>query len=296
MNELLVKPESPFILNKETRRKFISIFKEDPKLKWWGLTEEILNHLPSGANNFDVFASILSSYRDISKPGADIILFKAERLMHLFDRLTLLSMAGNIYFLSIIRDCRGVYASQKMTKFPDTDKFMSRNPVQTAINWNTFVYKALQMEKAGKMQLIKYEELVKKTEKVFFQLLKKMKILSFEVNKLKGDLFDRLPESHRVIHNNIKGNTIVSKCSSWRKHLSNDEIFILQKFTGKQLSLLGYELDGNKDTYFLLYFRIVFFYTSHMLVRLFKKIIFHTSRLIKNLGTALTNLFCFNLL
>jgi len=160
MNELLVEPDACFIPGEERKNKFLGFFMDDPKLKVWELTENDFETFPKDASNFEIFIFILTIYKNRIKPGASIILFKAERLIHLFDNLIPLALTSNIYFLSIIRDCRGVYASQKGTKFTDSNKSMSQNPVETAINWKIHVQKAFRLKKVMKIQLIKPSFLV----------------------------------------------------------------------------------------------------------------------------------------
>ncbi len=247
MNELLVKPESPFILTNENRKRFTQFFIEDPKLKYWGLTEEVLDLLPTGVSNFEIFVSILSNYKNRIKPDATTILFKAERLIHLFDRLVQVKSEYKIYFLSIVRDCRGVYASQKMTVFPDSDKLMSRNPVKTAISWNSHVKKALQMKEVGKLDLVKFEELILSTKEVFFHLLERMEFPFFEICGEEGDLYSRLPESHKKIHSNIVENPIFAITEDWSRTLSVKEQCIIEIIAGKNLTIFGYNF--NKQIY-----------------------------------------------
>jgi len=179
MNELLVHPGHPFDFNNSIREKFARLLKEDPKLKYWNLSDDIIDNLPKSATNFEIFVSILTSYKEQTKPEASVVLFKAERLIHLFDNLENVGLQDDVFLLSIIRDCRGVYASQKQTKFPDTEKYMSRNPVETAVNWKIHINKALKMQQARNLELIRYEELISDLEIVFSSLLVKLGIPVF---------------------------------------------------------------------------------------------------------------------
>ncbi len=239
MNELLVNPGQHSNMKKENRNKFIRHFKEDPKLKYWNLSEDIFENLPENANNFEIFILIITSYKNQIKPEASVILFKAERLIHLFDNLMEFVSFDETCFLSIIRDCRGVYASQKITIIPDSDKLMSRNPVQTAMNWKIHVNKALNMSQAGVLEVIRYEELILNTEEMFSRLLGKTGIPFFKDSGKKGDLFDRLPESHRIIHVNILKEPIFTKTDSWKETLSLNEQCIIKIITGENLSVFN---------------------------------------------------------
>ncbi len=167
------------------------------------------------------------------------MLFKAERLIHLYDNLMEFVSTDKTCFLSIVRDCHSVYASQKRTKFPESDKFMSRNPVQTALNWRTHVKKALRMSKEGRLEMIKYEDLILNTEEIFSQLLEKTGISFFELSQRSGDLFDRLPESHKSLHVNILEKPILKKTENWKRSLSLKEQCMIKVIAGNNLSMFG---------------------------------------------------------
>ena len=269
MNELLVKPENPFILNDKNRKKFAFIFNEDPKLKWWGLTEDALDELPKDVSNLEIFISILGSYRDTVKPNAEIVMFKAERLIHLFEGLMHINSVHEICFLCIFRDCRGVYASQKTTKFPDSDKFMSLNPVQTAVAWNIHVKKALQLKKAGDIKLIKFEDLILNTSEVLPQLMKQLGIPKYDASKNQGDLFDRLPESHKSLHRNILEKAIPGKIEAWEQLLSKMEQGIIQNISKKSICLLGYKIEAVSSLW--LYLTILYYISMYILYRMKNK-------------------------
>ncbi len=239
MNELLVRPAQLFDMGQANKSRFIQYFKEDPKLKYWNLPEDILEKLPKVSYNYNVFISILTSYKNQTKPEASVVLFKAERLIHLYDNLIEFALTDRTCFLSIVRDCHSVYASQKRTKFPESDKFMSRNPVQTALNWRTHVKNALRMRKEGRLEMIKYEDLILNTEEIFSQLLEKTGISFFDLSQRSGDLFDRLPESHKKLHANILKKPILTKTEGWKKTLSLNEQCIIKVIAGNNLSMFG---------------------------------------------------------
>lgn len=243
MNELLVKPAQAFDFSRANKERFVYYFKNDPKLKYWNLSEGILDKLPENTNNFEVFVSLLSSYKNQIKPGASIVLFKAERLIHLFDNLVNPDSLHEVFFLSIIRDCRGVYASQKQTIFPGTDKYMSRNPVQTTMNWKIHVKKALEMQKSGKLVLIKFEELISSSGNVFSKLLKKLNIPYYNSEGKKGDLYDRLPESHQMIHSGILKKPDGEKIENWKSSLTKTERCIIEIIAGQSLLVFYNRLD-----------------------------------------------------
>ena len=123
--------------------------------------------------------------------------------------------------------------------------------------------------------VLKYEQLILNTRDVFSQLLVKTGIPYFEISNSRGDLFNRLPISHQAIHGNIEKKPIINKCTYWKQQLSMNGIFILQKIAGKQLSILGYELQNYKFAYFRFCFSFIYFFISYLLNLITKKTMIH---------------------
>ena len=108
---------------------------------------------------------------------------------------------------------------------------------------------------------------------MFFQLLKEMRILSYNVRKQKGDLFGRLPKSHKKVHRNILENPIPSKTEEWKFTLSVTEQGIIEKLSGKTLGLL--ELNSkNSGRSLLIYPSMGYYYLMYLFSKINKKLIF----------------------
>jgi hypothetical protein len=215
--------------------------KSGPKLSVWGYTEKTINALPSGANNFNSFLYLLTDYQKRTKPGAEILVFKAERLLELYEAYAKLSPPGyDINWLAVVRDVRAVYASQKRTLFPGTQKPMSFSPVATTMHWNKYAVQCLKNIRKQGFLLIRYEDLILNYERTFSSLLKSLHIATFDFVSAKGDLMQRLPESHRKIHTTIDDSPDPASIKRWEKELINYEIAVIQSLSARNLQQFEY--------------------------------------------------------
>ena len=130
----LESPGKAFRLDRHRRAELEKLIHADSKLKYWGIGDDIFNVLEEVNSNIAVFLAFLQYYQLNQKPEASFILFKAERLADLIPVIEDSRISGNTFkYISMIRDPRGVYESQKRTQVPGTGRSMSSNPVFTAI-------------------------------------------------------------------------------------------------------------------------------------------------------------------
>ncbi len=273
MNEFLTEPEKSFKIDYNIKNRLIKYLREDKKLKYWGLTLNILSEINLAKTNFKVFFYILEAYRKKVKPEAHTIIFKAERLIYLYENIPLrFKEEYNLKLIVLIRDCRGVYASQKNTKMPDRGRFMSRNPVKTALSWKKFVQKSLQLNEKNDIILLKYEDLLRDIDRSFSNLLEQLALKSFNIHYSDGDLLERIPANQKMIHKNINNKPLKEKDDMWQVELTKQEIFILERFARNELNSLGYVLKNTKIYKLLVYVLIGFCYSFIIYNRVLKKI------------------------
>jgi len=77
----LEDPGKKFEFSEQVKHRLLNIFNNDPKLKYWGNGESLLQNLEKSDNNLEAFITVLTNYRNSIKPWAGFILFKAERLV-----------------------------------------------------------------------------------------------------------------------------------------------------------------------------------------------------------------------
>jgi hypothetical protein len=237
----LVKPVDKPNISSINRLKHA--VKNGPKLHAWKFPQDIANSFQEDFTNFDCFLYLVNAYRKRVKPGSKIIVFKAERLIELYEAYNV--ELGNRYYhkwIAIVRDCRAVYNSQKKTFFPDSQKRMSASPIKTALHWNRFMKKSLKYSTHPDFILVQYEKLITNPVSEFNCLLSSLDIQSFDFTTVAGDLWNRIPESHRLIHSMIDDPPSTKSPESWKTELTNRDIRLIQYRTRNNLQKLGYPL------------------------------------------------------
>jgi hypothetical protein len=242
VEKFLEAPEKKFVLTDISKKNLIQCLNEDWKFKHWGISSEDLESLPVVSNNFKAFCSILNIYREKIKPTASKILFKAERIIYLWNRLEKVFQGDNkLYLIAIIRDPRGIYASQKNTSWPGSDRPFSYNPVHTSILWRRYIREVQRLMKFNSnIKQIKYEDLLKNPAGSLEYLTQKIRLKKISFIPGNGDYYDRIPEDQKLIHGNIKLHPIREKENEWKRILNKLEIDLIQSITNKCMNKVGY--------------------------------------------------------
>jgi hypothetical protein len=237
----LVKPVDKPIISSIIKLKHA--VKNEPKLHAWQLPEDITNSLPMESSNFDCFLYLVKAYQKRVKPGSKIIVFKAERLIELYEAYSVeLGGRYNLNWIAIVRDCRAVYNSQKRTLFPGSQKRMSASPIKTALKWRRFINRSLKYSTHPDFFWVQYEKLVANLKNEFNSLLSSLAIQFYDFTTAAGDLWNRLPDSHRLIHSMIDGPPNTKSLERWKTELTNRDIRLIQYRTKNNLQMLGYPL------------------------------------------------------
>lgn len=286
VNEFLILPEKKFTLNELYIQKLNKYIKHDLKFKNWNLKFQEISGIKNVRKNFDAFVYILNKYREKVKPKAKFIIFKAERIVHLYNSISEEDkIKYNLKLILIIRDCRAIFASQKSTYFIDKQKPMSSNPVYTAILWNIFLSKYKILKKRNDVILIKFEDLISNLHAKFCELLDIISISEFDFSdSVAGDLYDRIPLNQKEIHKNILDAQKLDKINDWNQTLSRKEIKLIELTSCKYLQLFGYEIFDQRFNiiYIFLLFKFLYNYLKFYLVLLTKKILFKINILLRN--------------
>jgi hypothetical protein len=273
----LENPDKEFTFDNKTKSRLTNIFSSDIKLQCWGEGKSFFSGLEKAINNLEAFLTILINYRNQVKPDAEFILFKAERIVYLVKKIQKVDIEHSIRFISIIRDPRAVFASQKRTCFPETLKIMSDNPVKLADYWKRYV-KISYSCKGENLLIIRFEDLIADLPASLIILSEFLKLDLSELSPEKGNLLKRMPDIHLRIHENILKRPMIQKIYEWQKELTLTEIFIIEKISLKYLSEAGYNTTKLIKPGFNIYLYIKFQTCTLLLKRFYKKIIFHLSR------------------
>jgi len=279
LEEFLVNPAKQFRLTKSREGKLKSILISDEKLKHWGLNFNEIKGLEKCELNADAFITILMHYRMITKPDATHIVFKAERLIQLISNLPhYFRDKYDLKIISIVRDCRAVFYSQKSTLWLNGNDYMSKNPVHTAFRWRDFI-KTMKSNISNQwFFLIKYEELIENFDTVFTRLLSGLRVSVFESGAYEGDLYDRLPVNQQKLHKNITEKAIPEKINEWKDNLAVREKKIIESVANNALSYMGYKTQFSFLDYFNLYPGVIITYFVSAGSKIFRKTKYHISK------------------
>ena len=274
-----IRRNEPFYCKPDKLRSLLSeIITRDPKLKYWNLKISDFSDLDKYQNNFEIFLDILRKYRDQVKPESSTILFKADTIAYYYNQIPDESYEKNdITFISIIRDGRASYASQRETIGARKQKPMNRNPVKVAKLWKNWITFFANHEKDPRFIIIRYEELIMNFQTQFDHLLSNLK-LQDEIGKKmnKGDLCERIPPNQRSMHKNILKPPLQGNIGKWRYLLPSSHIAIFEKIAREELIQTNYDLmnplSNRAWTYILyIYFWFIHIYHSSILKKWIRK-------------------------
>ncbi len=271
VNLLLVNPTDKFKLHKEIEIQI----RTDSKLKYWKLTTEDLSALHHANTNFDAFVIILVTYKNKFKPNASVLIFKAERIIYLYENIKWhFSDQYNLLLIGLVRDPRAVYESQKRTEMSAYGTYMSKNPVFTAITWNHFVTCLKSYKYREDFILIKYEDLILRYKEICSVLYKWIGIQQFDLSS-EGDLFERLPHDQCAKHKLIKEKPLKERINLWEYKLYKEEIYLIEKFSKKIMNHLNYQPKVYLDTNINIQdFKGCFYWANYYLRMVLKKLLF----------------------
>jgi hypothetical protein len=242
----LEQPGGEFVFNDKVRCKLIEVFSENSKLKYWGEAQSFLRGLESMKNNIEAFKKILINYRDQVKPGAEFILFKAERIVYLVRKIRKIETGNEINFISIIRDPRAVYASQQKTVVPETNEIMAIDPIRTSLFWKDHVRRSILEAIHKRVHLVSYETMVNNWLETIHQISEIINVDLSGMSPGGGKLYSRLPEKHRNIHSFCAKPPETGKINEWENILTRNEILIIEYLASRKMNKLGYEKKYNK--------------------------------------------------
>jgi len=252
---ILVCPEAETLLYNylfKTTKKFYSsdrdlykisyLISNDSKLKHWKLDIDINQSFKDIESYQDVFVEIINSYRKVTKPKSNILLFKGDNIINFIDKFDdKFINKYDLHFIAIIRDCRAIYYSQKTT-IGTIGLQLADNPIYTAKKWSCFLKKTEKYRNRKYFSIIKYEDLIQDPFVTISNLIKKLGIMQTVGKPVKSDLFTRLPEEQREMHKNIIFDANPSKIFNFISNLSQIEIALIEKIARTQLIKNNYKL------------------------------------------------------
>jgi hypothetical protein len=278
----LESPGMAFRLDKNSRAALVKLIHSDSKLKYWGIGDDIFHILEEVKNNIGAFLAILHYYKTNQKPDASCILFKAERLASLLTIIENCRASDHTFkYLSMIRDPRGLYESQKRTRNPQTGRPMSRHPVYTAIYWNHYIKALLtNCSQVDCYQLFFYD-FIRKMHEELISLSTFLGLNLKDISPGNGDLADRLPDGQRDIHSGIADGPRQEKIEQWRKELSLEEICLIERICKRYFGEIGFVATRSDYNIRGMTFKIKYYTFLYLAIQLTRKARFHMKRVFK---------------
>lgn len=278
----LESPGKAFRLDKHRRTKLVKLIQSDSKLRYWGIGDDIYTVLEEVDSNISAFLAFLHYYQLNQKPEASCILFKAERLADLFSAIENSRGSGNTFkYLSIIRDPRGVYESQRRTQVPGTGRSMSSNPVYTAIYWNHHIRAILKCRKHVDCCQILYNDFIWKMDEVISALSIYMGLDLKGITAAEGDLSERLPDNHRQIHLTISDIPLQEKIDKWQQELNQEEISLIERKCRRYFGEFGFVASRTDNYATAITCKMNYYSGLYQAVQLTRKVRFHLKRIVE---------------
>jgi hypothetical protein len=281
VENFLEDPGKNFIRTKTSLKKVIHKLNTDWKFRHWNISREELESIFTSSDNFNIFRSILNLYRKKTKPDASIILFKAERIIYLWNRLSSTKHGDDLLHLVVlVRDPRGVYASQKNTRWPGSDRPFSDNPVYAGILWNRYIKEIYRLKKVhSNVTLIRFEEYLRNPELSLKSLSERVQLKINSLAPENGDYYSRIPEDQKQIHENIRSRPIMEKENEWKGNLNNMEIDLIQNLTERYMYKLGYTAETRRNNFLKIRSIIILESISYYFRYYTEKIIFRINKI-----------------
>ncbi len=287
VERFLEDPEKKFISDDKNRKKLFHELITDWKFKHWGISQEELEAIFGEQDNFSAFCSILNLYRGKIKPDATKIVFKAERIIYLWNRIIrAYDSCDLLYLIAIIRDPGGVYASQKNTRWPGSDRPFSQNPVHTSILWNRYIRTIYNLKEAyPDIILIRFEDLLKYPEASIKNTSSGIHLKINSLSPGEGDFYSRIPDDQKQIHGNINSPPIREKENEWKQILDRKEIDLIQCVARRFMIKSGYTPERRKGSLLSLSITIILQTISFYFSFCTNKILFWINKIIHGKGS-----------
>ena len=242
--------------HKEINIRFLRNFRQaisnDKKFTLWDIPIDSTGY----KSRIDLFFKIIDDYSQKLTKSPKFIVFKERSILEYYNVLG--NLNRNVCFVSLMRDPRAVFASQKRTINFSQNRLMSNNALTTARIWNRHCKTNEKLKKDNiPLNTITYEELIGNTKLTIQNLLNRIVKSDFELSK-KSDFeqqpfYDKIDEKHIL----VSEPPIIGRISAWKNELSEADIAIIEHICYDNMVKYNYELHNKsmiiRSKYILLF-------------------------------------------
>ncbi|GAI46990.1 unnamed protein product, partial [marine sediment metagenome] len=132
------------------------------------------------------------------------------------------------------------------TQVPGTGRSMSSNPVFTAIFWNHYVRAVTKNREHIDGYQILYQELIQRMDETLSGLSGYLQLDLKGITPEEGDLKDRLPDGHKIIHKDISEIPLREIINKWKVELNQVDIVFIEQKCKKHLINFEFELSAGR--------------------------------------------------
>ena len=221
----LIHPNNPIGISQAA--KISNRLERNSKWQGWKLPTPKNEELTG--NSCEVFKRILSAFQKKYYPKATCIVYKQNKLIHLLDSEI---DKKDIYWLSLVRNPFAIYASQKTTISPATNKVMSNNPLAFSDQWNTYTALINRHDANRQHHIVFYEQLLNDLDDTMQKFGKYLAPGNNwnKVKNLNGKVAEWLHESYLEMHEGIDGSPQEKSLVKWESILTHNEVAVLSSF------------------------------------------------------------------
>jgi len=243
----LLDGEKVFIENEKRLEEYLNVLFSRPKFRFWNISR---NHLQKKFQEEATYplhiGDILRKLYEIYFLGQnlDIRIHKKGRYYLKIEEVR--NYFPEAKFIHLKRDPRAIFNSQKKSKDSRTGKKMNKNVIAFSLGYRKMYNIIRQYENTNFFYALKYEDLISNTEDEIEQLLNFLEVDNRE--KDNNDYYDKIPDSQKPLHSNVKYPPIEQRKTSWTEELAEAEIAILEFCLKKEISDEGYVFSGKKPT------------------------------------------------
>ncbi|MFC2091174.1 sulfotransferase [Elusimicrobiota bacterium] len=225
----------------------LDIIYNDDKFEDWDMDiDEVkiktIARLPVSLNEF--IKSVLAVYNARHFSKAQITGIKKGSYVFYYKQIA--GLFPDTRFIGIVRDGRAVFNSKKRSIQSATGRPFETNPYKAAKQWCSILDVFEEINKNNiPLMILRYEDIVSNPEKV---LKKACEYIQTDfIRDIQEDKSYYVSERYGRLHENIDKPPELDKISSWKNHLTDEEVFAYESVAHHKLLMNGYKLVNDKN-------------------------------------------------